>query len=100
MSIIIKPTLYKQRKFYNTYFHRYVKPGYSVYIEGMTYSKKYDKWIEDDELGVWNTSVAHTNCKSFKSIIRKIMSWKLPIGSWVEVCGSYEENNFTLMITK
>lgn len=52
------------------------------------------------EGGVWNSNTADTNCKSFKSLIRKIMSWKLPIDSWIEVCGSYEENNFTLMITK
>lgn len=99
-QIITKPILYKQRKFYSNSLHKYVKPGYKVHIEGMRYSEKYDKWIEDDELGVWTTNTANTNCKSFKSIIRKIMSWKLPIGSWVEICGSYEENNFTLMITK
>lgn len=99
-QIIIEPILHKQRKFYNNYFRKYVKPGYSVYIEGMRYSREYDRWIEDDELGVWNSNTANTNCKSFKSLIRKIMSWELPINSWIEVCGSYEENNFTLMITK
>ena len=35
-----------------------------------------------------------------QSIIRKIMSLKLPIGSIVKVYGRYLENDFTLMITK
>ena len=66
----------------------------------MRYSDKWDRWLENGELGIWNTDVAYTNCKSFKSIIRKIMSWELPIGSIVKVYGSYLENDFTLMITK
>ena len=99
-QIIVKPTIYKQRKFYSNYFHKYVKLGYKIHVEGMRYSDEYDRWLENGELGIWNTDVAHTNCKSFKSIIRKIMSLKLPIGSIVKVCGSYLENDFTLMITK
>ena len=99
-QIIVKPTIYKQRKFYSNYFHKYVKLGYKIHVEGMKYSDEYDRWLENGELGIWNTDVAHTNCKSFKSIIRKIMSLKLPIGSIVKVCGSYLENDFTLMITK
>ena len=66
----------------------------------MRYSDEGDRWLENGELGIWNTDVAHTNCKSFKSIIRKIMSLKLPIGSIVKVYGRYLENDFTLMITK
>lgn len=99
-QIIVKPTIYKQRKLYSNYFHKYVKLGYKIHVEGMRYSDEWDRWLENGELGIWNTDVAHTNCKSFKSIIRKIMSLKLPIGSIVKVCGSYLENDFTLMITK
>lgn len=98
--IIVKPTFYKQMKFYSNNLHKYVKPGYKVYVEDMWYSDEYDRWLEYGELGIWNTNIANTNCKSFKSIIRKIMSWKLPIGSIVKVCGYYLENDFTLMITK
>ena len=98
--IIAKPTIYKQRKFYNSYFHEYVKLGYRIRVEDMRYSDEWDRWLENGELGIWNTDVAYTNCKSFKSIIRKIMSWELPIGSIVKVYGCYLENDFTLIIKK
>lgn len=108
VSIIEKPKQRYTYKWFNDYLNRYRKTGFRVtlrYPESLEgayqeYNEDYDMFIFPFELGYQTESGGFTltNCKSLKALIRKIIKWKLPIGTKVFVTGAYEEEQCTLLV--
>jgi len=73
-------------------------PGFvSVYRDDdqLFYNEDYDAFIFPYELGDYTGAFVHIKCKSIKAIIRRIRKWNLPKGCTVEVCGQYDEEEWT-----
>lgn len=66
----------------------------------MWYHSKTDTWDFDDEfvIGDWCSSTAFT--KTIKALKRKILKWKLPIGTKIEVFGRYINERYLFEVTK
>ena len=106
-KLIKKPKWNYIYKWFNNYFHKYVKRGYHVQISTpeeynyMWYNEEYDRWIYPYELGddgCGNT--AETDCLSIKSLLRKIKKWNLPVGTKVHFYGRYTGESGTILIKK
>ena len=93
LRLIKKPRYYTLSKFF--WNNRYNKDRYFVHIKYPENVSKYswyyenlDHWSMDYELihgGSLSSSALLYEVKSFKALIRKILKWKLPIGTKVFV---------------
>jgi hypothetical protein len=66
----------------------------------MWYHHKTDTWDFSDEFVKcnWAQTVGYT--KTIKSLKRKILKWKLPIGTKIEVYGRYIDEKYLFEVTK
>lgn len=66
----------------------------------MWYHPKTDTWDFSDEFVKceWASSTAFT--KTIKSLKRKILKWKLPVGTMVQVLGRYVDERYLFKVTK
>lgn len=66
----------------------------------MWYHDKTDTWDFSDEFVKceWSSSTAFI--KTIKSLKRKILKWKLPVGTMVQVLGRYVEERYLFEVTK
>ena len=93
IKLIKKPLFYNPSKYFWKYKRKYIRDKYSVSVtlpenwDGYAwYNEHNEQWLLPNELGGWTTSHATLKCKSWKALIRKIMTWHLPKGTIINVC--------------
>lgn len=87
---IRKPLTNFTYAWYNRYLKKRINRGYSVQVSGdFWYNEDYDYWVDDYELGYHSSNTADTNCRSIKSLIRKVLKWNLPTGTKVRFFGRF-----------
>ena len=109
VSFIAKPLQYYTYKVRN-YKGRKMRPDYSVFVSYpqylnphccADYNEDYDQFLLPNELGYFTCSGSvPTKCKTVRSLIKKIIRWKFPIGTTITVHGRYANEGFQLRITK
>lgn len=104
LKFIMKPKGQKPISWYNGYLHRKMKGFYFVSVDSrdfVGYNEKCDKWIMSGELG--NITIGgfiSVYVHSLKALIRKIKSWKLPIGTRIWFEGYWVGEEGEIIITK
>ena len=66
-------------------------------------------WSDNGIIGTWDFpeefveskwSCSHTHCKSLKAIKRRIIKWKLPVGTIVRLSGRYVGETYEIIVKK
>lgn len=93
IKLIKKPLFYKPSKYFWKRKGKRVRDLYCVSVrlpeiwDGYAwYDEDREQWLLPNELGRWTISDATLKCKSWKALIRKIMTWHLPKGTILNVC--------------
>ena len=108
VKLVKKPCWNYTAKWYNDYLSKYRRTGYSIqvflpepyYTYCANYNKDFNIWILPNELGEGEGNYIDTDCMSLKSLINKILSWNLPIGTRIVFGGRYVGESGEFIVKK